>query len=288
VSDELNECYVLLGVAPTASAQELKAAYRDLAKVWHPDRFSHDPRLQQKAQEKLKAINEAYDLLTSGTAGRRRKQTPSPCGVPHETAPPRRVPRHFILAAAAVFGAAFFAASMFLFQTGERPRHASTSTTSQTPAAPDVEALPPGGADTPVAGRPARKNETAAPQASRETRLAGDTEPAQETTQPRPLKTVTVTVDQMSGLLATPDCLVLSRMTYFAGKEPRQYCDTPHRPRLGARPAPAREDESRLKSFTKRLSPSKWFGGRKAPETGGARDVQPQPTPTGNDDRQNR
>ena len=53
MSDELNECYVLLGVAPTASAQELKAAYRDLAKVWHPDRFSHDPRLQQKAQEKL-------------------------------------------------------------------------------------------------------------------------------------------------------------------------------------------------------------------------------------------
>src|SRR4029079_15571064 len=46
--------------------RELKAAHRDLAKVWHPDRFVHDPRLQEKAQEKLKEINEAYDLLSSG------------------------------------------------------------------------------------------------------------------------------------------------------------------------------------------------------------------------------
>jgi hypothetical protein len=89
-------------------------------------------------------------------------------------------------------------------------------------------------------------------------------------------------------LLATPDCLVLSRMTYFAGKEPRQHCDTPHRPKLGARPAPAREDEPRLKSITRRLSPSKWFGGGKAPEADGARDARPQPTPTGGGDRQNR
>ena len=288
MSDELNECYVLLGVAPTVSAQELKAAYRDLAKVWHPDRFSHDPRLQQKAQEKLKAINEAYDLLTSGKAVRRPARTPSPAGGPQETTPPRRGPGHFNLAVAAVFGAAFFAASMFLFRTGEQPPHASTSPAPQTQAAQGVEAVQPGGGDASAAGKPARKNEPAAPLASRETQFAGDTEPAQETTQPRPLKTVTVTIDQMSGLLATPDCLRLSRMTYFEGKEPRQYCDTPHRPRLGARQAPAREDESRLKSFTKRISPSKWFGGGKAAEAGGARDVQPQPTPTGGGDRQNR
>ncbi|HWS56592.1 MAG TPA: J domain-containing protein, partial [Pyrinomonadaceae bacterium] len=69
--DDLSECHELLGVAPGASAEELKAAHRDLVKVWHPDRFSHDPRLQQKAQEKLKEINEAFEALTSGRAPRR-------------------------------------------------------------------------------------------------------------------------------------------------------------------------------------------------------------------------
>ena len=88
MSDELNEYQALLGVAPNASAQELKAAYRDLAKVWHPDRFSHDPRLQQKAQEKLKAVNEAYDLLTSGTAGRRGHARGGQAGAEERTGGP--------------------------------------------------------------------------------------------------------------------------------------------------------------------------------------------------------
>ena len=63
---DLSKAYDLLGVKPGVSNRELKAAHRDLAKVWHPDRFLHDPRLQDKAQEKLKEINEAYELLISG------------------------------------------------------------------------------------------------------------------------------------------------------------------------------------------------------------------------------
>jgi len=63
----------VLGVKPGVSDRELKAAHRDLAKVWHPDRFLHDPRLQEKAQEKLKEINEAYEQLIS-----RHKQRVSP------------------------------------------------------------------------------------------------------------------------------------------------------------------------------------------------------------------
>ena len=43
--DARDSCLRVLGLAPGASAQEIKAAYRDLAKVWHPDRFAHDPRL---------------------------------------------------------------------------------------------------------------------------------------------------------------------------------------------------------------------------------------------------
>jgi hypothetical protein len=70
LSPDLSKAYDLLGVKPGVSNRELKAAYRDLAKVWHPDRFLHDPRLQEKAQEKLKEINEAYEVLISGKVPR--------------------------------------------------------------------------------------------------------------------------------------------------------------------------------------------------------------------------
>lgn len=55
--------YRTLGIEPGASLKEIKEAYRDLASVWHPDRFINNPRLQEKAQEKLKEINAAYEYL---------------------------------------------------------------------------------------------------------------------------------------------------------------------------------------------------------------------------------
>jgi len=71
----LDECYRLLELQPGASAEELKRAHRDLTKVWHPDRFGHDTTLRRKAEEKLKAINEAYEtILASGPGQYRRHQ----------------------------------------------------------------------------------------------------------------------------------------------------------------------------------------------------------------------
>lgn len=66
----LEDCYQLLDVRPGASDEELKAAHRDLTKVWHPDRFGNDPLLRRKAEEKLKAINEAYETLLAFNHGR--------------------------------------------------------------------------------------------------------------------------------------------------------------------------------------------------------------------------
>ncbi len=60
---EAEKYYQILDIQPGASDAEIKQAYRDLTKVWHPDRFIDDLRLHQKAQEKLKQINAAYDFL---------------------------------------------------------------------------------------------------------------------------------------------------------------------------------------------------------------------------------
>ncbi len=57
--------YNILGIDPDAGPDEIKEAYRDLIKVWHPDRFSGDPRLQRKAQNRLADINLAYKQLIS-------------------------------------------------------------------------------------------------------------------------------------------------------------------------------------------------------------------------------
>lgn len=55
--------YRILGVPPGSSKDAVKQAYRDLAQVWHPDRFQHNDRLNEKAQRNVQRVNEAYALL---------------------------------------------------------------------------------------------------------------------------------------------------------------------------------------------------------------------------------
>ncbi|MCI0529413.1 MAG: DUF1566 domain-containing protein [Nitrospira sp.] len=69
--DDLNRYYEILELKPGALLEEIKQAHKDLVSVWHPDRFSHNLRLQQKAQEKLKEINQAYEEIQSYLAGTR-------------------------------------------------------------------------------------------------------------------------------------------------------------------------------------------------------------------------
>jgi curved DNA-binding protein CbpA len=58
----------ILGLKPGATAAEIKETYRDLVKVWHPDRFGSDVRLRLKAEQKLQQINDAYRVLQSAPA----------------------------------------------------------------------------------------------------------------------------------------------------------------------------------------------------------------------------
>jgi len=55
--------YEILGIKEGASQEEIKAAYREQVKKYHPDKHTDNP-LQDLAEEKLQEINEAYEYLT--------------------------------------------------------------------------------------------------------------------------------------------------------------------------------------------------------------------------------
>lgn len=59
----MNDPYQVLGVSRNATDEEIKKAYRDLARKYHPDNY-HDNPLLDLAQEKMKEVNEAYDQIT--------------------------------------------------------------------------------------------------------------------------------------------------------------------------------------------------------------------------------
>jgi hypothetical protein len=64
---ELADAYRVLEIAAGASKDEAREARNVLAKVWHPDRHQGDPKVHDRADRKLREINEAYKLLE--TAG---------------------------------------------------------------------------------------------------------------------------------------------------------------------------------------------------------------------------
>lgn len=60
----MTDPYKVLGVSPSATDEQIKEAYRNLAKKYHPDQYAESP-LKDLADEKMKEINEAYDAITS-------------------------------------------------------------------------------------------------------------------------------------------------------------------------------------------------------------------------------
>jgi len=68
--------YEVLGIKEGASKEEIKAAYREQVKKYHPDRHQDNP-LYELAEEKLQEINEAYEALMKdpGNASGRNYRT---------------------------------------------------------------------------------------------------------------------------------------------------------------------------------------------------------------------
>jgi hypothetical protein len=221
----VDKAYELLGVKPGVSIRELKAAHRDLAKVWHPDRFLHDPRLCEKAQEKLKEINEAYELLSSGKTPRPAPQAPT---APNRPRPQRSSNWKWLAVPLFVFAAVFAITTRALLQ------HRTQAALPE----PEVQQETAASVDQGAPARPTRKSnhEDSAPEVAT---TSSEPAPAVPTVA---VDTVTVTIDPESGLLAKPDCRLRSRMTYPRGSEPSGYCNLNHA-------APPKE--SRIKSIAK-------------------------------------
>ena len=83
--------FEILELQPGATPDEVKQAYRDLAKVWHPDRFKgEDERLKSKAAEKLAEINEAYQKIRTYQQKNKKRLNNTPPRNSYRTSPSSR------------------------------------------------------------------------------------------------------------------------------------------------------------------------------------------------------
>ena len=65
------EALHILGLEDDATADDIKIAYRETVQILHPDKFAGNEKLQSRATEQFKRLQEAYDLLSSGASGGR-------------------------------------------------------------------------------------------------------------------------------------------------------------------------------------------------------------------------
>ena len=78
----------MLGVGPDATPDEIKVAWRGLARQHHPDLIGDDPEVAQRATRRMAEINAAYATLTRGAKARARAAAPAPSSPARRGGPP--------------------------------------------------------------------------------------------------------------------------------------------------------------------------------------------------------
>ncbi len=64
----MNDPYSVLGISKNATDEQVKNAYREMARKYHPDNYADNP-LADLASEKMKEINDAYDAIMNERRG---------------------------------------------------------------------------------------------------------------------------------------------------------------------------------------------------------------------------
>jgi|GEM_PF-5141681 len=86
--ESLEESLDILGLADGASWEEINVAYKDLVRVWHPDRFQSDERLRKRAEEQTRLLNAALETLRKDYKDpKRRLRKPAPTPPPQQRPP---------------------------------------------------------------------------------------------------------------------------------------------------------------------------------------------------------
>ena len=74
---EIRQCFKVLELDLNASLDDVRKAFRNIVKIWHPDLYAGSPQLKGMAEEKLKAVNAAYAAVKSYLA-LRKDMAPQP------------------------------------------------------------------------------------------------------------------------------------------------------------------------------------------------------------------
>jgi len=151
------EALRLLHLDKGCSQEQLRRAYRDLVKVWHPDRFQSDAQLRAKAERTLQSINDAYAQLQGRTTSPASAPATDSDNEPESAtarpddhaaagAPPSpragRFARHLVLAAAMGAAVGVALALLAIVRWGQEPApaaHTAAAEVAATPGLADVE-----------------------------------------------------------------------------------------------------------------------------------------------------
>lgn len=72
-----DEALSVLGLERDATREEISAAYRELAQMLHPDKYGSNKKLRARAEQQMRSINEARDILLKGAKTTRKRSSSS-------------------------------------------------------------------------------------------------------------------------------------------------------------------------------------------------------------------